>query len=91
MSFVNLNNRFKLDRKYNKKSEGRSLKRILVILGIFIIALVLPSIFIFLGLKQTTNHGKNIINSYKSQINTSKRTRYAKNATTNAKLIFFHA
>ncbi len=59
MVFVNLNKR--IDRK------NRVSRRWLAILTMLSIAVVLPSIFIFLGVKETASHGKALVAAYKSQ------------------------
>lgn len=68
MAFVNLNSNFKISSKYyNKKSSGKTVRRILVFLILLIIVLVVPSILIFFGLKETLVSGKGIVSSYKNQ------------------------
>ncbi len=64
MPLTNLNriNTFRLSKRSNK-----GFKRISVILLILTVALVLPSIFIYLGLKETSSHAKSLINAYKEQ------------------------
>jgi len=42
-------------------------RRILVILTMLIIAIAVPSIFIFWGLKDVISHGKSLVDSYKEQ------------------------
>lgn len=49
----------------NKPRRGR--RRILVVLLVFLVALVIPSIFIFLGLKSALSHGKGLVAAYKGQ------------------------
>jgi hypothetical protein len=61
MPFVNLN------KKYNSKSPNKTKRRILVLVAILIVATVIPSIFILLGLKQAASHGKAVVESYKEQ------------------------
>ncbi len=66
MSFVNINSNLKISSKnYNKNN--KTARRVLVIFIILIFILVVPSILIFVGLKETLNHGKGIISSYKNQ------------------------
>ncbi len=60
MPFTNLN-------KYPKKPKRTGLKRAAVILVIVIIALIVPSFFIFIGLKEASSHAKLIGTSYKDQ------------------------
>ncbi len=60
MPFTNLN-------KYPKKPKRTGLKRVAVILVIVIIALIVPSFFIFIGLKEASSHAKLIGTSYKDQ------------------------
>lgn len=68
MSFQNLNKRLSsIDRKYQKRSSGKNKRRILVIIVLLIFALVIPSIFAFLGLKSAVTHAKNLVAAYKSQ------------------------
>lgn len=68
MALINLNKRlFVLDKRYSKKSPNKTLRRLLVILFIFVIVLIIPSIFIFLGLKQVSSHSKSLIAAYKNQ------------------------
>ncbi len=64
MPLTNLN-RFNTSRISNKSNTG--LKRTVVILLIFTVALVIPSIFIYLGFKETSSHAKSIVNAYKGQ------------------------
>lgn len=50
-----------------KTTSKKGFKRLGVILLILFIALILPSIFIFLGVKQASSHGKSIVEAYKGQ------------------------
>lgn len=62
MAFVNLN------KKYQRPKTPNKGKRRMIVLGIILIfAIVIPSIFIFLGLKQVSSHGKAILAAYKAQ------------------------
>lgn len=63
MQFSNLNK--KLDLGDRRKRTNKGGKRLLVIFFIFILALVIPSIFIFLGLKQASFHVKGLVVAYK--------------------------
>lgn len=68
MPLVNLNKKLNYgSKKYSKKSTDKGKIRLIVIFTIFLLALVIPLIFAFLGLKQTTSHAKNIIAAYKNQ------------------------
>lgn len=68
MEFLNLNRKLDLaDRRKFRKGPNKGRRRLLVIFAIFIIALIFPSIFIFLGLKQVSSHSKGLIAAYKSQ------------------------
>lgn len=58
MPLINLNSRF------NKKPPKKAIRRLLVIL---LIALVIPSIFIYLGFMETKQHGKALVTAYKNQ------------------------
>lgn len=46
---------------------NKSRRRILVILGIIFLLFIIPSIFIFLGLRNSLNHSKALVEGYKSQ------------------------
>lgn len=68
MKFLNLNKKlYSSEKKYFKKGPRKGLRRLIVILLIIAIALVLPSVFIFFGLKETASHGKGLIEAYKTQ------------------------
>lgn len=68
MPLVNLNKKLELaDRRSFRKGPSKTRRRIFVLLVLLLIALVIPSIFIFLGLKQAASHGKNIVAAYKNQ------------------------
>ena len=57
-----------LGRQLNRNSpKNKTFRRVWVIFAILIIALLIPSIFIFLGLKQTSSHGKALVAAYKAQ------------------------
>ena len=56
---TNLNNR-----SYKK---NKTAGRLVSILAILIVALVLPSIFIFFGMKEASSHGKTLVEAYKKQ------------------------
>ncbi len=58
MALVNLN---------RNKNSSKGIKRLLVILLIILVALIIPSIFTYLGLKQSLSHGKLLVAAYKSQ------------------------
>jgi len=76
MALVNLNGKFDRGR-----SSRKTARRLLVILIILVVALVVPSIFIFLGFKETISHGKAVVASYKEQNfdNLEKEVRLTKN------------
>lgn len=64
--FVNLNKSGSLLR--NKKlNSNKGRKRLIVVLSIVALALIVPSIFIFLGLKQVSAHAKGLVAAYKAQ------------------------
>lgn len=66
--FINLNKKLvATDRKYSKRGSNQGWKRLIVILSIILIALIVPSIFIFLGFKQVSVHSKGIVAAYKNQ------------------------
>lgn len=66
--FVNLNKKLaSSDKRYLKRGPNKGRRRLIVVLCIVLIALILPSIFVFLGLKQAASHSKGIIAAYKSQ------------------------
>lgn len=66
--FVNLNKKLaSSDKKYLRKSPNKGRRRLIVILCVVLVALVLPSIFIFLGLKQAASHSKGLVAAYKNQ------------------------
>lgn len=53
---------------YSRRSKkSRTLQRVIAILLVLAILLVIPSIFIFLGFKEVSIHGKNLVNAYKQQ------------------------
>ncbi|MBI2335114.1 DUF4012 domain-containing protein [Candidatus Daviesbacteria bacterium] len=58
MMFVNLN---------KKNKTRKTFRRVWVLLMVMIIALGLPSIFIFIGLKSTISHGKALVAAYQEQ------------------------
>lgn len=64
MPLTNLN---KLNTSRLSKRSNTGFKRIGVILLILTVALILPSIFIYLGFKETASHAKSIVNAYKEQ------------------------
>jgi len=66
--FVNLNRKLNLaDKKYKRVGSGKGKRRLVVIVFIGIVALIIPSIFLFLGLRETTSHVKGLVAAYKSQ------------------------
>ncbi len=69
MALTNLNKRLdNLNRIYPKKSPNKKrLRRLGVIIIILSIALILPSIFIYIGAKEAISHAKNIAFAYKAQ------------------------
>lgn len=68
MEFSNLNKKLDLaDRRNFKRGPNKGRRRLFVILCIVLIALIIPSIFIFLGLKQVSSHSKGLIAAYKNQ------------------------
>ncbi len=50
-----------------KSARKKLLRRTLVLFLIIIIALVIPSIFIYIGIKEVSSHGKGLVSSYKNQ------------------------
>lgn len=68
MPLVNLNKKLDLiDRRNFRKGPSKTRRRIIAALVLILIALIIPSIFAFLGLKQASSHAKNIIAAYKNQ------------------------
>ncbi len=69
MAFVNLNKRLDKTSRIilRKKPKNRMVGRRLVFLVILIIAIALPSTFIYFGLKETLTHGKALVEAYKNQ------------------------
>ncbi|MDP3733321.1 MAG: hypothetical protein Q8Q91_02150, partial [Candidatus Daviesbacteria bacterium] len=69
MALVNLNKRLDMmDRGYLRRPpKNKAKRRLLVILIIFFIALLVPSIFIFFGVKETASHAKALVTAYKAQ------------------------
>jgi len=69
MPLTNLNKRFNSQNiGYSARTrQNKGLKRFVVILVIFLIATALPTIFIYLGLKEVSSHGKAIVSAYKAQ------------------------
>ena len=63
-----------MDRGYLKKSPNKTKRRLAVILVILAIALIVPSIFTYLGLKSAMSHGKGLVAAYKNQQFESLRT-----------------
>ncbi|MDD5415800.1 MAG: DUF4012 domain-containing protein [Candidatus Daviesbacteria bacterium] len=63
-----------MDKRYLKKSSNKARKRLVVILVILAIALIVPSIFTYLGLKSAMSHGKGLVAAYKNQQFESLRT-----------------
>ncbi|MDD5147114.1 MAG: DUF4012 domain-containing protein [Candidatus Daviesbacteria bacterium] len=63
-----------MDKRYLKKSSNKARKRLVVILVILAIALIVPSIFTYLGLKSAMSHGKGLVTAYKNQQFESLRT-----------------
>ena len=53
---------------YSRKlPTNKNRRRVLVVLGILLIALLIPSIFAFLGLSSAASHSKGIVAAYKAQ------------------------
>lgn len=68
MALTNLNKRLNaLDKKYTTSGKQKSKRRIYFLIGVLIVALILPSIFIYLGYKEVATHSKNLVAAYKSQ------------------------
>lgn len=68
MVFVNLNRKLDyVNKKGSNKHSNKGKKRLAVIVLIFLLALIIPSIFAFMGLKQASSHAKNIVSAYKNQ------------------------
>ncbi len=65
MALINLNK--SLNTLNYKKTTNKGKKRLAVILLIILLALAIPSIFIFLGVKQASSHAKSIVEAYKAQ------------------------
>ena len=66
--FVNLNRKLNsTNKKYLSKGPSKGRRRLFVILVILAVALIVPSIFAFLGLKTTSSHAKKLVAAYKSQ------------------------
>jgi hypothetical protein len=70
MALVNLTK--KLDRMNQsyyspRNKKGRGVRRLLVIFTILLFALLIPSVFIYIGLKDTASHGKALIFAYEAQ------------------------
>lgn len=66
--FVNLNKRLNYSyKRYSNKGSNRGRKRAVVVLIIFAILFIIPSIFLFLGLKETSTHAKSLVAAYKNQ------------------------
>ena len=91
--FVNLNKRLSpSNKKYLSKGPNKRRRRLFVVLAILAVALIVPSIFAFFGLKTTVSHSKKTIAAYKSQQFDSLKTEVAatKNGlqTTNISLGF---
>ncbi len=62
MALLNLN------KKYEAKAvKNKGKKRLFVIVIILLIATAVPSVFIFLGLKQVSSHGRAVLATYKQQ------------------------
>lgn len=51
--------------RYSKKD--KTLRRLIVILIILAVLIVFPSVFIYLGAKAVSVHGRNLVNAYKQQ------------------------
>lgn len=66
--FVNLNKKINsADKIYLKKKPSKGKRRVAVVLLFFVFALIIPSIFTFLGLKTAVSHAKGIVAAYKQQ------------------------
>jgi len=61
MALINLNS------KIENRKPKKGLRRLLVVLSILIIAIGIPSIFIFWGFFESLSHSKALISSYKAQ------------------------
>lgn len=83
MALMNLNRKLNsLNQGYLRKPpKNKGRRRVGVILIILAFALLIPSIFIFWGIKETTSHGKLLIASYKEQNfdNLKKEVRSTRN------------
>ncbi len=69
MALTNLGKRLNsLDKKYlNPNSNNKGKKRLLVILAIVALDLIIPGVFIFLGLKGVSTNSKSVTAAYKNQ------------------------
>ena len=70
MALVNLTK--KLDRMNQsyytpRNKKGRGIRRLLVIFTILLFALLIPSVFIYFGLKDTASHGRSLVSAYEAQ------------------------
>lgn len=56
-----------MNQRYGKRSRGHTRQRVLVIFIILMVAILVPSFFIFVTLKETNSHTKALISAYKGQ------------------------
>ncbi len=91
MALMNLNRKLDAgDRRYLRKtSKSKVVRRFFVVLVILFLVLLLPSIFIFLGLKETASSGKLLVEAYKEQNFDNLRTEIAATKGALQKINFF--
>ncbi len=63
---INLNKRLE-KQSFSKKKPSAFKKNLVRVLVVLLIALIIPSIFIYLGFKQVSAHGKSLVEAYKAQ------------------------
>lgn len=64
--FTNLNKKLDYNKKYSRRKSAAG-RRLIVVLFLLLFVLVIPSIFLFLGLQQSLSSGKSIVAAYKAQ------------------------
>ncbi len=67
MAFANLNKKINLYSGNYANKKNRFGRRLTVLLVILLVALVLPSVFIYFGLKEVSSHGQALTSAYKNQ------------------------
>ncbi|MBU1000207.1 DUF4012 domain-containing protein, partial [Patescibacteria group bacterium] len=66
--FTNLNKKYNsLDKRYLKKNPNKTKRRLAVFIIVLVIALIVPSIFTYFGLRSALSHGKGLVAAYKNQ------------------------